>query len=373
MRKLIVGLVVVGLLAVGAPAMAQRADPLGLISSGAVLPYVGDGAIAPGSVSFLEVSSPVEANLGLHMFFFDTSCKRQGQSVGLPLTTNDVEILRVDNLGGGTPHEGLLTIAQIDQGGFALKPLEQNSPIHARVLWVNAAGDYIRILEPIGILNFDFDSDETWNPLRTGATFWAPPVIPGFLNTTVYFICPSTGITGGATSAFPTKVGFPPLTVNGTNGANDATQLRFRVFDDEENFLRDVKKTCSCLTKYAVTDISDVYANLGPGGAPNGTYTEVEGDTINATGAVCDPTQFTCPGNPAKDCFNGAVGTPGFGCNFKVITPSTSAGGPFPFTGYRGITVTVGENRALDAFGRLSNGAACSINDTFVGCVENNR
>src|SRR5882724_4546994 len=151
MRKLIVGLVVVGLLAVGAPAMAQRADPLGLISSGAVLPYVGNGTIAPGSISFLEVASPVEDNSGLHMFFFDTSCKRQGQSVGLPLTTNDVEILRVDDLGGGTPNEGLLTMAQIDAGGFALKPLPVTSPIHARVLWLNAAGDYIRILEPIGL------------------------------------------------------------------------------------------------------------------------------------------------------------------------------------------------------------------------------
>ncbi len=81
MRKLIVGLVVVGLLAVGAPAMAQRADPLGLISSGAVLPYVGDGTIAPGSLSFLEVASPRSDNNAAHMFFFDKTCKRQGQSV----------------------------------------------------------------------------------------------------------------------------------------------------------------------------------------------------------------------------------------------------------------------------------------------------
>jgi len=366
MRKLIVGLVVVGLLAVGAPAMAQRSDPLGLISSGAVLPYVGNGTIAPGSISFLEVASPVEDNSGLHMFFFDTSCKRQGQSVGLPLTTNDVEILRVDDLGGGTPNEGLLTMAQIDAGGFALKPLPVNSPIHARVLWLNAAGDYIRILEPIGLLNFDVDNDESWNPLRTGATFWAPPVIPGFLNTTVYFICPSTGITGGASSAFPTVKGFPEL----IPAANDATQLRFRIFDDEENFLRDVKKACSCLTKYAVTDISDVYAKLGPGGAPNGTYTEIEGDTVTAAAAQCsvnpaDPQ--TCPGDPTKDCF--VVST---GCNLTVIKPSTKAGGPFSFTGYRAVSVTLGE-QGLDAFGRLSNGAACSINDFATGCEHNFR
>lgn len=368
MRKLIVGLVVVGLLGVGTPALAQRADPLGLISSGAVLPYVGNGSIAPGSLSFLEVASPVEDNPGLHMFFFDTSCKRQGQSVGLPLTTNDVEVIRVDNLGGGTPSEGLITMAAVAGGGFTLQPLPEFSPIHTRVMWVNAAANYIRVLEPIALLNFDVDSDETWNPLRTGATFWAPPVIPGFLNTTVYFICPSTGITGGASSAFPTSAGFPPLIVNGDNGAHDGTQLRFRVYDDEENFLRDVKKPCSCLTKLGVTDISDVYANLTNSGAPFGSYTEVEGDTITAKNATCDPNgPLTCPGDPTKDCFDANTQ-----CNFTVVTPSVKAGGPFPFTGYRAITVTQG-GQNLDVFGRLSNGAACSINDFDTNCVENFR
>ena len=46
MRKLIVGLIAVGLLAVAGPAKAQMADPLGLIASGAVIPYVGASGIA---------------------------------------------------------------------------------------------------------------------------------------------------------------------------------------------------------------------------------------------------------------------------------------------------------------------------------------
>jgi len=328
MRKLIVGLVVVGLLAVGAPAMAQRADPLGLISSGAVLPYFGsgEGAIAPGSLSFLEVASPRSDNDGAHMFFFDASCHRQGQSVGLPLTTNDVEVLRVDDIGSGSPFavpaQGLITLAQAASGGFTLRPLE--SPIHARVLWVNGAGDYIRILEPIALANFDGPGTEVWNPLRTAATFWAPPVTPGFLSTPIYFVCPPPDITSGvasdpvtgtpAFSSSPANPGgpFPEL----VPGAVGTTQLAFRIYDDEENFLRDVRNTCQCLTARNVTEISDIYEK-----APNGTYTEVE-----------------------------------------------SQGPVSSFTGYRAISVSLG-SQGLDGFGRLSNAARCSIVDDPENCI----
>ena len=65
MRKLMVGLVmVVGLLAVtplAMPAMAQGSfaapgslDPVGLITSGAVIPFLGQG-LAGGGMSFLEL------------------------------------------------------------------------------------------------------------------------------------------------------------------------------------------------------------------------------------------------------------------------------------------------------------------------------
>jgi hypothetical protein len=42
MRKLLVGLVVAGLLAMAGPASAQFFDPLGLATSGVVLPYFAD-------------------------------------------------------------------------------------------------------------------------------------------------------------------------------------------------------------------------------------------------------------------------------------------------------------------------------------------
>ncbi len=382
MRKLIVGLMVVGLLAVGAPAMAQRADPLGLISSGAVLPYVGDGTIAPGSLSFLEVASPRSDNNAAHMFFFDKTCKRQGQSVGLPLTTNDVEILRVDDIGGGVPTEGLITLAQSASGGFTLQPLE--SPIHARVLWVNGVGDYIRILEPIALANFDLDF-EVWNPLRTAATFWAPPIIPGFLSATIYFICPTPDITSGTASDPAT--GVPAFSSNALNpggpfpkldpAAAATTSLRFRIYDDEENFLRDVRNTCQCLTPHNVTEISDIYEK-----APNGTFTEVEGDVIHVAGtsATCSTQALDCgTGCPGGNC--GAASSPDCpvdpvsGCHFlETQKPVVAHDATFSFTGYRALSISLGE-QGLDGFGRLSNAAACSIVDDPSQCSPqiNNR
>src|SRR5262249_37863238 len=163
MRKLTVALMAVSLLAMAAPAMAQQIDPLGLITSGAVLPFVGGAAplttggpnlIAPGSMSFLEVASPIGANPNLHLFFFDSACTRGPESVGRPLTTNDVALIRVDSVDQVTPADGLTAAGQAGGDGFHLDPL--TLPIHARVLWVNAAANFVRTLEPIGIGSWDF-------------------------------------------------------------------------------------------------------------------------------------------------------------------------------------------------------------------------
>lgn len=108
-KQLLVLFLAVGLLGVTAPAMAQpivdypgaqpgSLDPLGLITSGAVLPYVGGGA----NSSFIEAYSPVQS-AEVHMFFFDPSCVRVGDSANLTLTANDVEFFRVDNLGTTPP------------------------------------------------------------------------------------------------------------------------------------------------------------------------------------------------------------------------------------------------------------------------------
>ena len=188
MRKLMTLFLVVGLLAVAAPAMAQTPpganpgslDTHSLITSGAVLPYVGGGANA----SFLEAYAPHSGGV-FHMFFFDPSCVRVGDSAQIDLTVNDVEFRRVDNL-GNTPPAGLLTGGGVDSSGFFLTP--EPTPVHLRMLWVNAAEDFIRVLEPIALSTLDndvFGGVGTWNNLRTGAAFWLPLEGAGFRSVAV--------------------------------------------------------------------------------------------------------------------------------------------------------------------------------------------
>jgi hypothetical protein len=353
MRKLIVGLIAVGLLAVAAPAMAQTADPLGLIASGAVIPYVGSQGISVvssttggftgaqqnvGSLAILEVSSPVGSNAPpeesifgskpFHMFFFDQSCARVGPSVGAPLTNNDSELINL-NLISGIPSTGLIAAAGVDNSGGVfdhLSPL--SNPIHARVYWINAVdGVLSRVLEPISIHNPEALSlNGTWNPLRSGATFTAPLEGSG-VSTTVYFLCPTRNII----AAFPEPVSetngacalgngncFPRLRPRPV-GTTSATPLFVRIYDDEEKFLRNVDILCRCWGAHPVLGIDPVYGNPDPViGAPRGTYTEVEGE----------------PGCTDAD------------------------GGPAPcsFTGYRSIRWGAGVV-GNDVFGRLSNGS----------------
>ena len=128
MRKLMVGLmIVVGLLAVtplAMPAMAQTGsfslpgsqDPVGLITSGAVIPFLGEGLLG-GGMSFLELTAPV-GFVEVHMFLFDASCVRGGPSINVPLTPNDAALLRIDNIGAPAPTSGLITAGQTDGGGL---------------------------------------------------------------------------------------------------------------------------------------------------------------------------------------------------------------------------------------------------------------
>src|SRR5713101_3296634 len=121
MRKLIVGLMVGGLLAMAAPVMAQQqggiGDPLTLATSGVLMPFFG----AAGDAFLLEVASPVGDNSGVHMFFFNAACARVGDSVGLSLTTNDIAFLQVGSVIPGV-NAGLITIGSVDASGFELRP-----------------------------------------------------------------------------------------------------------------------------------------------------------------------------------------------------------------------------------------------------------
>ena len=224
MRKLIVGLIAVAFLAAAAPAKAQTADPLGLIASGAVIPYVGTTGIAVvtsstgalsstfqavGSLAILDAASPVGAADPFHMFFYDQTCARVGPSVGNPMTVNDADLLNL-SLIPNIAQTGLIAAASTNSAGAVLTPL--NSPVHLKVFWINAVdGVLSRVLEPISIHHpeaGDAVEPNIWNPLRTGATFVAPLEGSG-VHTTLYLVCPTQQIIPGA---FPSAGGVAPFT-----------------------------------------------------------------------------------------------------------------------------------------------------------------
>jgi len=391
MRKFMVGLtMVVGLLAATPPAMAQGSftapgslDPVGLITSGAVLPFLGSGAAGTG-VSFLELYAPVNAT-NVHMFLFDASCVRGGPSINVPLTANDVALLRIDNIGSGAPTSGLVTAANSDSQGFTLLPWtgsDGSGPVAARTLWANSNGNFVRVIDPISLKHIDetflsFNNIGGWNPMRTAAAFFAP-LEAGGLHTTIYFVCPNTNIqrhtptllnVSSGSGAFDPDNGFP-IIFPALQIAGSTTPLRIRVYDDDENFLRDVTSSCNCLTTKPVTDIDAVYASAVD--APDGTYTEVEGSTQSAVAAVCSQgaiEQLNTPVPPTPNTGNVCPGAP-LGCTFGVggsctgqfqqTTPAIPGGGPFSFVAYRAVTVP-----GFDVFGRVPGMSLCHARGDF--------
>jgi hypothetical protein len=321
---------VVGLVAMAGPAMAQFADPLGLISDGGFVPYFG----STGNVSILEVASPVGSNSSsdpsplssatdFHLIFFASTCHR-AESVNLPLTTNDVELV---DLGSIRAADGLVGFGGT-VNGVDLQPM--TSPVHARVLWFNLSTGFGRVLEPISAFNAE-EFTYFWNPLRTGATFYATPESSLFA-TTIYLVCPNENVIGraniGTTSApvnsaaafspllgFPEIFGLPPAA---SPASQTLTNLTGRIYDHDERFLRDIITTCGCLTARKVTDISNVYASIAQ--APGGTFTELESSAPAGT------------------------------------TPSTALAS---WTGYRALRVAT--SPAVEVFGRLSNANRFSL------------
>jgi hypothetical protein len=364
MRKLMVGLMVVGLLSVTAPAMAQipgSQDPLSLITSGAVLPFLGEGLEGGGGLSILELAAPVGATT-VHMFLFDANCVRGGPSVNVELTPNDSALVRIDNIGGGAPTSGLVTAAAAEASGFQLIPWNtaNGEMLHARTLWANANGNFVRAMDPIAVSTFDndlLDGAGTWDPLRTAATFFAP-LETADIHTTIYFVCPNTNIQRSGSSALSSGAGFPAI-FPAFQLAGTPTPLRIRVYDDDENLLRDVTSSCNCLTIRRVTDLDPVYASATL--APNGTYTEVEGGTTTAVPAVCSTSQLVQPSS-SNPC---PVDPNGSGFQFALVTPAVPAGGPFSFVAYR--SIVAGE---FDVFNRTNNGARCNIAGSVGFCTE---
>jgi hypothetical protein len=311
----------VSLLVVAQPALAQFGDPAGLFTTGAVIPMLGSP-----NVSVLELSSPVGPNYVLqppfppnpggrdvHLVFFSDACTRNN-SLNIPMTTNDVEVFSLANVAN---YNGLTVIAATPDFGITIQtPL---NPLHARMHIFNLEKDFAKVFDPITILHAERVADSAvWNPLRSAASFFAPPEGSTF-NTTLYIVCPGNAITGksddpvipGDDTVGALIQGAPPLpsATPGNNGA--ASTITGIVYDDEEKGLRDVRLTCSCLTIRTLTAIDPVYADVGA--APLGTFTEL---------------------------FGGSASTPRI------------------FTGWRQIQITDGilEGGELDDFSRLNNG-----------------
>jgi len=371
MRKLMVGLMVVGLLSAAAPAIAQNnhfPDPLGLITSGAVLPYFGEGTLAPGSLSFLEVYSPIFGTPGLHAFFFDANCVKGPDSLPVPLSENDVAIVRVDNIGLNAK-DGLITLGNSGNGGALLNPIGNLEAIHARMLWFNAATNSLRVLDPIAIATYDESTqgsspqNASWSPLRSAATFFAPFETPGDLATTIYFVCPNTNIASSKSSAAFPESRFPAL-IPTAQASGLTTPLRFFVYDIDEEPIRDFAGSCNCLTATPLITLNSAYTDAVR--APDGTYTEVFGNITSASDPVCDFTQAVVASGS-----NGCPFVPDSGgtLQYRQITAAVPAGGPFSFTAYRGIDATGAFG--VDVFGRVSNASRCAIQD--VSCASNDR
>lgn len=289
MGRSMVATIAVYLMVVAAPVMAQQADPLGLAAGGVVLPFFNSNLT--GDTSYLEIASPQGPSPGMQAVFFFASCARINAVTDLSLIENQTALLPI------IPNaNGLVTIASLNADGF---PAPLAAPIHTRVYWINAASGRGHILEPITVQQPGGGS-ATWNPLRTGATFFAPSEPPGgAIHTVLYLICPKTSIQGAAGSALPAGTFpaiSPPFLADYIGG------LRARIYDANGQFLTNISLTCDCLVEQRVAALHSVYGNSNHGG----TYTELES------------------------------------------TPQAS----FAFTGYRAINI---DGSPFSLFGRLSN------------------
>jgi hypothetical protein len=321
-----VGLLVVGLLAVAGPATAQLADPLTLASSGVLLPYFA----TLNNVSIIELASPVNDNGTLHMIFYNQDCARV-ISVPEPVTTNDLTLVVVSGSPGvipgtpGTPSgiNGLVAVAE-SLNGNDLIPLV--NPLHTRVYWINLVNGRARVLEPITLDTYGASGLVVWNPLRSGATFFAPQNNPPAIETTLYLICPKTtiqGASGPPLPAFPVPVvlvngnpvsgGFPDISPDFLSAYPNGS-IAGRVYDTDENLLVNIISPCDCLQINPLATFGGAGSTYA--GTPGGTYTEL----------------------------------------FSTV-PSPNG---FGFTGYKAISIGAG---ATDFFGRLSNAQGTQLPD----------
>jgi hypothetical protein len=289
-----------------APGQGGIGNPLTLAASGAIVPYITGGT--HGTLALIEVASPVFGNSDAHMLFFNSTCARVGDSVGIGETENQIAFQDVNKVvPAGT--SGLVIIAGVLTDGFTLTPLSW--PIHSRVYLFDTVDGRSRILDPIIMDTFEFGSTypgifgaHLWSPLRTAATFFAP-LETASVKTQLTLVCPRSTILGlvakaavlddpntpgdeskaavsesalggpvSATSGNLSNLGFPLISPP-FKTASVAGDMRARIYDTDENLKRDVRTTCDCLSPdVSVIAISTFYGDTPE--AADGTYTELE-------------------------------------------------------------------------------------------------
>jgi hypothetical protein len=318
-----VTLVLVAQLVMTLPAGAQEADPLSLGVGGVLIPFFGDASV--GDVSVVEVANPVGANPSLQAAFFDQHCARVSTGANAPMAVNQVAFF-------GTPGTtGLVALTGLGPGaggGPPLVPAEFASPIHARVYWFNAATRRTRVLEPITLRQSN--GNATWNPLRTGASFFAAAE-GGALQTVLYLICPKQTIqsppASASTQAFDTANGFPAISPS-FRTAYPVGSITGRVYDLAGTFLQDIVTDCDCVEVKPIATMAAAYTDfLAYPGAAGGTYTELQ-----AQGPVGTAQDFAFTGYKS-------LGVPGlFFDVFGRLSPSSrsdAGGSGGPATGNR--------------------------------------
>jgi len=323
MRKLIVVLIGVSLLLMAGQASAVNngtGDPLGLISSAAIVPFWSNGPNPTGDNTLIEVTSPLTDSF-LHVVYFDASCNRLFSKPhfvswkGAAVFSPDVDGVNVT---------GLAVIGRAG-GGFDPLPIPDSGAIHVRGLWFNFPADFVREIDPIAVTSPETPAPrQTYSPLRSAASFGAP-VDTGPFATTIFLICPGplvlSALSGPGYPA-PPLIAYAPAQPGFVFGV---------LYDDDEDVLIDFRLPCNCSSMFQLsTDISPLYGDVFSFLPEFVSYTELF--TYNLAGVFPVPT-VTTPGSP--------------------LNPRT-------FTGYRGITVTdtIWPGGTGDGFGRLANGSA---------------
>lgn len=387
MKGLVAGLMVVGLLAVAAPAMAQGCaatnyfcnsglgDPLSLAASGVLIPFF---MAATGDVSILEIASPVgengqvrtginpDANTAtgnsIHIVFFDATCNRT-QSTGLDMSANDLALLDFRGFLAIPAANGLAAIGHLGATAFDLVPL--TNPIHTRMYWFNVTAGALRlarVVEPIILDAYDAKqpSEVTvgptpapsnqnlfyWSPLRTAATFFAPvDVAP--LRTTLHLICPTSSIQGSLSNSTAANSGIFPAFI-------------FPVFQAPANSTR-----TGFPGSYAASGVPtavNTSAGTGAIGALHARVYDTNEHFVNDVGVPCSCVTISTLTAISTLYANAApppVGVGPDGSYSEIEANGTIDTADSAFTGYK--LLTVGAVGTPEFWSRLSNGSRASI------------